>query len=202
MSIVKTFKISKEVYLEIKVNGIIGLITLGKQSNNYFVTLKEIWRKVPGFLDYQVSSFGNVISYRKGYLAKVKPWHTTHKYLQVNFQKNGKRKMFKVHRLVALAFYGPSKLHIDHRDERKTFNVLFNIRYCTVRQNVIFCRENQRKIINRTSKYLGVYWSKQAKKWHSLLCLGGGKRLHVGYLTSEKAASTAYRAAIKKYVRV
>ncbi len=48
------------------------------------------------------------------------------------------------------------------------------------------------------SKYKGVTYSEEHKKWKAGLCHNGGK-IHLGYFGSEIAAGLAYDAAAKKY---
>lgn len=68
--------------------------------------IKEKYKVVPGYEDYEVSDFGNVRSLKFGKI-KVLRSKLNNGYLQVGLCKNGERKMFFVHRLVVSAFIGP-----------------------------------------------------------------------------------------------
>lgn len=64
----------------------------------------EIWKDIKDFEGlYQVSNFGRVRSFYKG-CRILSPGETRRGYLRVCLCKNGKRKSFLVHRLVAEAF--------------------------------------------------------------------------------------------------
>lgn len=48
---------------------------------------------------------------------------------------NMKRKRIYIHRLVALAYFGPSNLHVNHKDGNKENNHISNLEYCTQAEN-------------------------------------------------------------------
>ena len=98
---------------------------------------------------YQVSNFGNVMSlnfHRSGKPKLMKPSKNTKGYLFVNLCKNGKRKMFTIHRLVAETFLpNPDNLpEINHIDEDKTNNSVDNLEYCTHEYNQNYGTRNER----------------------------------------------------------
>jgi len=101
---------------------------------------QELWRVIPGYENaYIVSSFGNVMSLPRArmqrgkmrmYSGKVlKPRITPNGYLKVTLYKDGVPKQESVHRLVMLAFVGPSDLQVNHIDEDKTNNHIDNLEY-------------------------------------------------------------------------
>lgn len=88
----------------------------------------EIWKDIEGYIGlYQVSNFGRVrnLNYRgTGKVKVLSPVEDKYGYLQVCLYKNGKGKIFKVHRLVTEAFI-PNPLNlpqVNHKDEDKTNN--------------------------------------------------------------------------------
>ena len=98
---------------------------------------------------YQVSNTGVVkalekkVNMPKGGVKTI-PEHypklsTTNKgYLKVMMtNKEGVRKGFFVHRLVAMCFLGPSKKQVNHKDLNKKNNDYTNLEYVTNRQNCI-----------------------------------------------------------------
>lgn len=67
--------------------------------------MEEEWRPVIGFEDrYEVSNLGNVRSIFR-YKKILKPWYDKDGYSRVHLiSKDGKRKHFSIHRLVAINF--------------------------------------------------------------------------------------------------
>ena len=121
----------------------------------------EVWKDIPGYEGlYQVSNLGNVRSLRYRNRDEVrelflKPHNQG--YLQVELHKDGKRKMFTVHRLVAMAFvdgYEEGK-QVNHIDENKKNNVSTNLEWVTVSQNVL--HSLLRRTVPATRKYPKFY---------------------------------------------
>lgn len=94
----------------------------------------EEWRPIPGYENYQVSSFGRVKNSRE-WLLKCQP--NNKGYLVAPLHNNNHCKTIAVHRLVALAFLpNPNKLaSINHKDEDKTNNHVENLEWCTAKYN-------------------------------------------------------------------
>ena len=103
---------------------------------------EELWRDVPGYEKiYQVSTHGNVRSMdrqimHRGHLCNkggktLKLSTDSYGYQVVGLSRNGKAKMHKVHRLVLLAFCGPSNLNVLHGPVGKAANWLTNLSYGT-----------------------------------------------------------------------
>ena len=114
--------------------------------------MQEIWKDIAGYKGmYQVSNKGNVRSLswnktgiiRNMYLKKHK-----NGYLQVELAKDGVKKMYLVHRLVAESFIpNPSSLPIiNHKDENKKNNNVENLEWCTFSYNSRYSiRNNPRR---------------------------------------------------------
>lgn len=111
--------------------------------------MTEIWRDIKGYEGiYQVSNFGNVRSldrYGKGkhgkafYKGKMfTPNTIKYGYKQVCLRKDGKYRMFLVHRLVAKAFIpNPNnKPHINHIDRNTSNNSVDNLEWVTHKENM------------------------------------------------------------------
>ena len=95
----------------------------------------EQWKPVKGYEElYAVSNLGRVKSlnyHRTGVEKIIKPKKSGNGYLQVGLWKNGKRKFFLVHRLVAEAFIpNPEGFEqVNHKDEVKTNNCVSNLEW-------------------------------------------------------------------------
>ena len=113
----------------------------------------EIWKTavVNGepYENYQVSNFGQILSlnfHRSGKPKLLKTGKNKKGYLMVDFSKNGKRKTFLVHRLVAEAFL-PNLDNlpcVNHKDEIITNNRVDNLEWCTYEENNNYGTRNER----------------------------------------------------------
>lgn len=106
---------------------------------------------------------------------------------------NGKYYHIRMHRQI-LGLKRGDKREIDHKNHKTLDNRRINIRICTHQQNLM----NHKLHSNTSSKYKGVYWDKQHKKWRARIYIKG-KRKHLGRFEDEKQAALAYNEAAKKY---
>jgi hypothetical protein len=92
-------------------------------------TPREEWRELPFNKKYKVSNYGRVSG----------PKATSFGTKQGNgyFCKIINNKNYRVHRLIMLAFFGESKLDVNHKNGIKSDNRLDNLEYVTRRQNQI-----------------------------------------------------------------
>ena len=97
---------------------------------------KTIWKDISGYEGlYQISSDGDVMSLRKKKI--MKPFDNNG-YLRIGLSKDGKRKNYLIHRLVAKAFLvkGVDENEINHIDLNKKNNSYKNLEWVTGSQNV------------------------------------------------------------------
>lgn len=113
---------------------------------------KEIWKPVVGYENlYEVSNFGRVKSLNYNHSGKeriLKSFTNKDGYLYVDLCKNGKRKKYRIHRLVAQAFM-PNTDNlpcINHKDENKQNNNIDNLEWCTAKYNINFGTRTERRI--------------------------------------------------------
>lgn len=119
----------------------------------------EIWKDIEGYEGlYQVSNMGRVKSvertiwnsgkgcYRTVHERILKPSKTNDGYLQVQLHQDGKKKWYRIHRLVATAFcenpYGYTD--VNHIDEDKTNNCANNLEWCSRSYNNNYGTRNKR----------------------------------------------------------
>jgi hypothetical protein len=165
---------------------------------------EEIWKDIPGYEGlYQASSLGRVKSLERkswnGFSLHLKKeiilkQSKQKKYFITTLSKENKTKSFLTHQLIAMAFLGHIpcgfKLVVDHIDNDTTNNNLDNIQLLTNRENV-----NKRQL-NKTSKYPGVYFNKNEKKWKTSICISGKRQVYLGYFINEIDAYKTYQKAL------
>ena len=117
-------------------------------------------KQIKGYEDlYQIDEFGNVYSNGKGkstcpnWNVKriIKPSLKKNGYLSIKLFKDGKRKYYLVHRLVA-ENYLTNELNfpqVNHKDANKINNHFTNLEWCTAKENILH------------SKFLGLQKSKK-----------------------------------------
>lgn len=97
--------------------------------------MKEVWKDIKGYENlYEISNFGNVRNKNK----QIKKQYDNKGYLCVELFKKNKRKHFRIHRLVMMAFNDNSdhKLDINHIDGNKYNNKIDNLEWCTRKENL------------------------------------------------------------------
>jgi hypothetical protein len=107
--------------------------------------------------------------------------------------ENGKRTAILMHRSILGLELGDGK-QIDHINNNSLDNREDNLRLCTTQQNA----RNQKRHKKATSKYKGVYWYKNYKKWGANICINN-KNINLGYFENEFDAAAAYDLAALKY---
>jgi len=111
----------------------------------------------------------------------------SHGYIQVNLRKNGKKKKFKLHRIVYHLYhpewdiYDTSKDNcVDHIDGIPLNNHIDNLRHVTKQEN---------NFNNHKAK--GYYFNKGTGKWMARIHING-KNKFLGYFENEEDARQAY----------
>ena len=91
---------------------------------------------------YAVTSCGKIWSYKSKKF--LKPTTETSGYLKVGLYKDGERKWYYIHRLVAEAYIpNPENLpQVNHKDENKANNCLQNLEWCDNKYNCNYGTKN------------------------------------------------------------
>lgn len=116
--------------------------------------MKEIleeWRDIAGYEGkYQVSSLGRMkaLNYqRTGMEVVLKTFKNDKGYMQITLAKDGKKKSWLIHRLVAKAFLpNPDSLpQVNHKNEVKTVNSVDNLEWCSAQYNTNYGTSKERR---------------------------------------------------------
>lgn len=142
-------------------------------SLNCFID--EIWMIIKDFPSYMVSNYGRVKSLN--YLNKkkeriIKPFLCKCGYLYIRLCKNGFKKKFRVHRLVAMAFIpNPNNYPvINHKNEIKTDNRVNNLEWTTHLENANYGNRNRKISISKKKCVLQFSLDDEfIKRWDSAL---------------------------------
>lgn len=105
--------------------------------------MKEEWRRIPNFSNYEVSSEGRLKTFNwkgSGLERIIKPSKTKDGYLKTMLKADsGKYHSWVVHKWVAMAFIGdrPDKFEINHLNGIKDDNSVSNLEYCSKKDNML-----------------------------------------------------------------
>ena len=166
-----------------------------KMSEQEFIEISEMvheWRDIPEYEGlYRINEYGDVMSIGYGEKRLLKPGNNGHGYLFVNLHKNGTKRNYYIHRLVATCFCeGSGEFEcVNHIDEDKTNNHYTNLEWCSkeynnnygsrngnfkkkvicVEQNIIF------NSISEAAEYVNGFRSNISA------CLAGRQKTYRGY---------------------
>lgn len=158
----------------------------------------EEWKEINGYEGkYLISTHGRVLSIRRKIPHNNKPGMKTipekilkiiadgEGYSLVGLSKDGKRRMYKVHQLVASHFVEerPSPQHgINHKDGVKSNNHYTNLEWTTIQENIDHAvrnglrrKKNNNELIMLTGKSLEELRRKQYEKQNGICAILGIK---------------------------
>lgn len=129
--------------------------------------MKEIWKPIKGYEGlYEVSNLGRVKSLSRkvnSYLGentrtmreRIMKQRIRNSYFIVQLKKDGIRKSYQVHRLVAEAFIPnpKNKSIVNHLDYNPRNNIVDNLEWCTQKENVNYSiqRMKHKKSVTHTN---------------------------------------------------
>lgn len=142
---------------------------------------------------YSVQCIFDEVSY-KLFMSRI--WsispHSRGFYLRRREKVNGRYKTIMFHR--ELLNVQTSSIFVDHKNGNGLDNRLENLRLTDRAKNAA----NSRKLKKAGSVYKGVYKHKKCVNWNARIQYNG-KRIDLGYFTSEKEAALAYDTAARLY---
>ena len=152
------------------------------------MTEEEIWCPVKNYESlYEVSDQGRVKSLKFCKERIMKPSRDTCGYLLVNLWKNGEKKPYRIHRLVAQTFIpNPDNLpEVNHKDEDKINNKVSNLEWCDRKYNNNYGTHNQR-MAEKKSKPVLQYEKdgKFVKEWKSAVDVQRNLKYSQGNISS------------------
>lgn len=120
-------------------------------------TSEEIWKDIPEYEGYyQVSNRGHVRSVTRQKRTRFdsyfwikgcpkRPHTQADGYLQIGLSKDGTKKSYLLHRIVACAFIpGDTSLEVNHKDFNRKNNCVENLEWVTRIENVDYSHRNGR----------------------------------------------------------
>jgi len=160
--------------------------------------MEEVFVRIEDYPKYYVSNLGRVLSLKgkKERFLKVRIGKDGYYYVTLN--KKGKKKSFKIHRLVAKTFISnPNNLPcVNHKDENKLNNCVDNLEWCTWQYNsnygtakIRWANKNKRRVACYTlsgefvKEYDGIIDSERDGFKHSTVSAvcKGKRNQHHGY---------------------
>ena len=159
--------------------------------------MEEIWLPVKDYEGYyEVSNLGRIkrlFKFRKyrEYNSKILKFKVSDfGYLSIGLTKDGNKKFFLIHRLVAFAFLSKTENRnsVNHIDRNKSNNCVLNLEWVSNMENSCHYRKQK-----NTGTLIGVYKLKKYDKYVAKATFEG-KRIFLGY---HNTAEKAYEARIE-----
>ena len=112
--------------------------------------IEKIWKPIIGYENlYKINNYGEVLSLRSNKI--LKPNDNGIGYFIIQLCKNGKRKNYLIHRLVAEHFLDNlnNLPEVNHKDEDKSNNFVNNLEWCKHKYNMNYKQLQKRQQISK-----------------------------------------------------
>lgn len=148
--------------------------------------IDEEWRPIFGTEEtYWISNLGCVMSKKRGRTRILKPVRISNGYLTVDLSMHNKHDKRLIHRLVAEAFIPNSDEfpEVNHIDEDKTNNCVYNLEWCTRKHNHAYgsARERnaapRRKVVLQIDPITGEIVAEYSSGAEAQRCVGSGVQM-------------------------
>lgn len=111
--------------------------------------MREVWKQIPKYEKYEISTLGKVRSFRSKKILKTQI--NNNGYEQIMYDRNGPANIrLYVSRLVLLTFIGsyPEKMEASHLNGKRTDNRLSNLVWETRKENLNRVKRFKIKLFN------------------------------------------------------
>ena len=144
--------------------------------------------KFVAMVDDDMYPFVSIFNWTVTYSKDADTYYAVRSY----YPEKGVQIKIKMHRFI----FGitDSNIHVDHEDHNGLNNQSYNLRPGTPLQNML----NKKPYKNCVSKYKGVSWRKNRKRWRALINVNG-KCIALGSFVNEIDAAKAYDKGAIKY---
>ena len=128
--------------------------------------------RITNYPNYVIHPCGTILRIWKSKTKELKHCKATGGYMQICLCKNGEKKLFSVHRLLALAFIPnpENKRCVDHIRGKHMGNSLDNLRWLTNKENLNAFRSNPAQLITKG----GIY--KNGNSWQWVYQMSGKRK--------------------------
>ncbi|WAX15846.1 DNA endonuclease [Enterococcus phage EH93P2] len=150
---------------------------------------------------YAVLSNGTVQNLNTGKI--LRGGKDAYGYIQVCLlDDQGKRRVFKMHRLVAEAFIdNPNgKEHVNHIDEDKTNNHVHNLEWVTAKENIIHGSCKRKSAISRGTPIIVTLEGGMLKEFPSIKETARINKVSTAKIREHLRSGTSYRGMTFKYL--
>lgn len=133
--------------------------------------MKEIWKDIDGYKDYQVSNMGRLKSLKFNRETILKQGVQNCGYRNIQLYNDRVRKGLLVHRLVAIAFVPnpENKAQVNHINGIKTDNNSNNLEWCTASYNLEHAKKEKLNKCHSESHYRAMLTNDQVVEIRKML---------------------------------